>query len=338
MKLLIVTQVMDTEHPILGFFHRWVEEFAKHCEQVHVICLQEGRHNLPENVTVYSLGKESGVSRVKYLVRFYRLIFSLRNEYDQVFVHMNQIYVILGGWLWHMWRKKVGLWYMHGSVPFTLKIAEKIVDVIFTGSPESFRLPSEKLIITGHGIDTMHFKPLPEIEKDLDLITVGRITPSKNLETLIELFAEVRKEKNATLTIVGGAVSEQERSHENLLKDKVKELKLEDSVTFLGRVNQTDLPEVLNRSKLFVTVAQNGSLDKAVLEAMACGIQVLSMASGTVSLGLGEWQVERREDFKGKVLGSQRENHLLSEGNIKKVFEHHSLSSLIPRVLGYLVK
>ncbi|MCD5381655.1 MAG: hypothetical protein LR008_03730, partial [Candidatus Pacebacteria bacterium] len=106
MKLLIITQVLDTEHPILGFFHRWVEEFAKHCEQVHVICLQEGRHDLPDNVTVHSLGKESHqtggatlkrtegtgkvvprvlsrlITKLTYILRFYKLIWQLRHEYD----------------------------------------------------------------------------------------------------------------------------------------------------------------------------------------------------------------------------------------------------------------
>jgi len=58
MKLLVVTQVVDTEDPVLGFFVRWVEELAKHVESVEVICLREGKHMLPVNVHVHSLGKE----------------------------------------------------------------------------------------------------------------------------------------------------------------------------------------------------------------------------------------------------------------------------------------
>ena len=96
MKLLIITQVIDKNHPVLGFFHRWVEEFAVHCEHVHVICLQKGVFDLPVNVTVHSLGKEDGVSRATYLLRFYKNIWQLRHEYDSVFVHMNQLYVLLG--------------------------------------------------------------------------------------------------------------------------------------------------------------------------------------------------------------------------------------------------
>ena len=57
MRLLILTQKVDINDDILGFFHRWIEEFAKRCEKVIVICLQEGRHDLPSNVKVLSLGK-----------------------------------------------------------------------------------------------------------------------------------------------------------------------------------------------------------------------------------------------------------------------------------------
>ena len=68
---LIITQIIDKDDPILGFFHRWVEEFAKHIDHIDVICLKKGEHTLPSNVSVYSLGKEGGESRIKYTFRVY---------------------------------------------------------------------------------------------------------------------------------------------------------------------------------------------------------------------------------------------------------------------------
>lgn len=115
MKLLICTQKVDRNDSILGFFHRWIEEFAKHAEKITVICLYEGEHALPENVSVYSLGKEEGKGRLTYLLRFYQIIWSKRAEYDTIFAHMNPEYIVLGGLLWRALRKKIGLWYAHGS-------------------------------------------------------------------------------------------------------------------------------------------------------------------------------------------------------------------------------
>ena len=163
MKLLICTQKVDKNDSVLGFFHRWIEEFAKHCEMVTVICLEKGEYSLPNNVKVLSLGKEHGVSRLKYLFCFYTYIWKYRKEYDKVFVHMNPEYVVLGGLFWRLLKKKIALWYMHKSVNLKLRIAERLVHNIFTGTKESFRLKTNKLHITGHGIDTAAFSFSPKV-------------------------------------------------------------------------------------------------------------------------------------------------------------------------------
>ena len=103
MRLLIITQKVNKNDPILGFFHRWIEEFAKRFEKLTVICLEKGEYSLPENVRVLSLGKEEGRSKAEYLSRFYRYIWEERNNYDAVFVHMNQEYVLLGWKFWKLW-------------------------------------------------------------------------------------------------------------------------------------------------------------------------------------------------------------------------------------------
>ena len=83
MRLLIVTQTVDSGDPILGFFHRWIEEFAKHTERIEVICLREGFHALPANVRVHSLGKERGAAgRATYALHFLSLVWRLRHDYD----------------------------------------------------------------------------------------------------------------------------------------------------------------------------------------------------------------------------------------------------------------
>src|SRR4030042_726009 len=171
MKLLILTQKVDINDDVLGFFHGWIEEFAKHCEKVTVICLYRGQYDLPENVRVLSLGKESIrtaqnsserahpnffnkiYSRIFYLLRFYKYIWRERKNYDVVFVHMNQVYVILGGLFWKFQGKKIGLWYTHKQVNLSLHLAEKIADYIFTASEKSFRIRSRKKMFLGHDRD-----------------------------------------------------------------------------------------------------------------------------------------------------------------------------------------
>jgi glycosyltransferase involved in cell wall biosynthesis len=323
MKLLICTQAMDKNHPILGFFHRWVEEFAKHCEVVHVICLIEGEHSLPSNVYVHSLGKEHGKNRLRELWRFYRFTWKLRHSYDCVFVHMNQIYVILGAPLWWLRRKKVGLWYMHGTVSISLWWAEKMAYVIFTGSKKSFRLVSKKLVVTGHGIDTDCFRP-NDVLKDIDVVTVGRITPSKNIELQLDVLAEVRKKTPVTLTIVGHATTKTEVMYQRTLEAKADVLGIAGSVVWYGSEPNAGLPSLLNRSHVFLHTATNGSLDKAVLEALACGVPVVSSADSTQSITLIA------------VTSSLLPRQAAAIDKYNYVRKNHSILSLVPTLLNYL--
>ncbi|PIT89213.1 MAG: hypothetical protein COU27_01510, partial [Candidatus Levybacteria bacterium CG10_big_fil_rev_8_21_14_0_10_36_7] len=185
-KLLICTQKIDKNDPILGFFHRWVEEFAKHCEQITVICLEKGIHDLPQNVRVFSLGKEDFqlstfnfqlFQKVKYMLTFWKLIWRERKNYNSVFVHMNQVYIILGGLFWMVTEKKISLWYAHGSISFSLRIATILTHNVFTSTKSGFRIRTKKTKIVGQGIDTDLFS-LKNTTNNVkfEIISIGRIS------------------------------------------------------------------------------------------------------------------------------------------------------------------
>jgi hypothetical protein len=70
MKLLIITQKIDKNDPVLGFFHNWVKKFSENYESVNVICLYKGEYDLPKNVRVFSLGKEKEESKIKFILNF----------------------------------------------------------------------------------------------------------------------------------------------------------------------------------------------------------------------------------------------------------------------------
>ncbi|TSC63626.1 MAG: group 1 glycosyl transferase, partial [Microgenomates group bacterium Gr01-1014_93] len=205
--------------------------------------------------------------------------------------HMNPIWMVLGGMFWRLMNKKIFFWYTSGGVTTKLKLAEKFSDVIFTASKESFRLPSKKVIVTGHGIDTELFRLDPlrlNLKKDqrfnLWILSVGRISPVKNYETLVGA-AKILKDRGIDfqVTMVGEAPLEQDKKYEESLKFKVKSLKLEDNFNFVGKVNHKDLPQYYQSHDVFVHLSKTGSLDKTILEAMACGMKVLSSSDSARS-------------------------------------------------------
>jgi glycosyltransferase involved in cell wall biosynthesis len=349
MKLLIVTQKVDLRDPILGFFHEWLLEFAKHYEQIHVIALQVGSYDLPHHVHVHSLGKEKYPSRILYLKKLYRLMFHLRHEYDQVFVHMNPIYVVLGGVFWKWWHKKIALWYTHKQVDLKLRLATFLANVVFTASPQSFRLPSNKVLVVGHGIPVHQFDHVPLVRSKNEvptLITIGRISKTKHLFPLLEAVDRLVATKQPVhLTIVGDAVTAADSEYLEKLETFVTTRSLGPSVHFEGGVLPVAIPQYLFGADLFVHLSTTGSLDKAVLEAFAAGTIVISSSEGIWPL-FGPYAELLRvapdvlsvSNKIREVLDLDEEKKAAIRDYFRRVVQdEHSLSGLIERIAANLV-
>jgi glycosyltransferase involved in cell wall biosynthesis len=277
MKLLIITQKMDKNDSVLGFMHGWVLEFARKVDLLTVICLEKGEVDLPQNVTVLSLGKEQGASKIKYLFNFVRYIVSKRNEYDAVWVHMNQVYVVLGGLFWRIFGKTIGLWYAHGYVPFSLRFAEKMTHIVFTSTESGFRLHSEKTRVIGQGINTREFFPATSLPLEFKAITVGRISPIKDYETLIEAVAILKRRGVVVdVDVVGGPGLSEQKLYLQKLKEYAVEKGVGGKIHFIGAVSNAKILPYLHEASVFVNTSHTGSLDKAGLEAMATGLPVLT--------------------------------------------------------------
>lgn len=281
MKLLIVTQKVDKNDSVLGFFHRWLEEFAKDCRGIIVVCLEKGEYNLPDNVRVVSLGKETGhQSRLIYAIRFLRYVWKFRRDHDAVFVHMNPEYVVLGGLFWRLRHKRIALWYTHKSVNLKLRLAARLAHLIFTASSKSFRLSSPKMRIIGHGIDTDTFIPAADKVKNevFTIINVGRITPGKNQLILVASIGHLLLDKNlpVKLLLIGAPGKPEDKEYYDSVKKKIGSDNLNGVVTMVGPAPHEQLAAYYQNADLVINLSSTGSLDKDVLEAAACNTDVLT--------------------------------------------------------------
>ncbi|MEK7063178.1 MAG: glycosyltransferase family 4 protein [Patescibacteria group bacterium] len=266
MRLLIVCQAVDSAHPNLGFFVRWIAEFAKHADVV-VIANEVGEHALPANVTVHSLGKERGVGRIGRYATFFSLITSL--QYDEVFCHMNPEFVIAGSAWWLPMQKRVILWYVHGKVSLRLRFALAFVHRAATVNAESLRIRSPKVVYLGHGIDTEYYKPGYRLRHDEhSVLTVGRIAPSKRLELVIEA---VRTATSLGVPIRASIIGGAGVSADSEYAERVRREAEAANIRYLGPQSTDFVRDAVSAADLFLNVSTTNSVDKAVLEAMAGG-------------------------------------------------------------------
>lgn len=336
MKLLILTQKIDLNDGVLGFMHGWVEEFAKHYERVIVICLQKGEYDLPENVKILSLGKEKKQSKINYVVNFYKYIWQERKNYDIVFAHMNSEYVVLAGLLWKIWRKKIALWYTHKRVDFKLRLAEKLSDIIFTASNKSFRLKSKKVKVMGHGIDIERFVPALEPVKEKIILSVDRISPTKNQLEIIKLFSAAKEKfADSRLYLVGAPALATDENYFNELKQYVKNNNLTEQVKFYGAIANKDMPNFYRQAKVFINLSSTGSLDKTILEAMACNLPVVTTNEALKNILPVKNYCQNLNIAEQRVIEFLQQDKAVNYRDI--VVSGHSLKSLIVNIIKKLV-
>lgn len=348
-RLLVVTQKVDKDDPVLGFFHAWLLEFAKQVEHITVIGLSVGTHALPKNVRVVSLGKERGKGRIARTVTFVRFIVALRNEYDSVFVHMNPIYIAIGGLIWRGMGKKIALWYTHRNVDLKLRLAVMFSNIVFTASPHGCRVKSKKVNIIGHGIDTELFSKVSRQtsvgEGELIRIAhIGRLTPIKNCHTIIEavsLFKE-RGVRPATLLFVGDVATESDRTYKDALIALVKEHSLDKEVRFVGNVSPAQLPTLLSTVDLTINATPTGGIDKVVLESMAAGVPVLTSNRAFLNM-FGKdapeliFKEQDQKDLAQKIEDLFSRGDLLAlNDRLKTVAQTMNISSLVGKIVTSL--
>lgn len=338
MRLLIVTQVVDTEDPVLGFFHAWIETFARHAEEVHVVCLKEGKHTLPENVHVHSLGKEHGTaSATTYAFRFLTKAWKLRKEYDCVFVHMNPEYLMLAGPLWRMQKKRTVLWYVHKQVSLRLRLGVLFADTVLTASNESLRLSTKKRVIIGHGIPVEDI-PLSTPGAFPRLISVGRIAPVKNQLLILEAFAQMLTHlPDARLTIIGGPATKADEEYMRAVRTRAERSDLVGAVDLVGPRTHQDVLTAYRAADIFVHTSGTGSVDKVVLEALAAGIRVVTTSEAFAD---GSLPVRYVKDATPETL-AQALIACLTEpwdpsAARRTIQERFGLSTLIARISTYL--
>ncbi len=271
MKLLLITQKIDRNDSVLGFMHGWIAALAPRFSRIAVICLEEGNHALPANVAVYSLGKELGRSRYEYLYRFFLYLWRLRRDYDSVFVHMNPEYVVLAGLWWRATGKRVVLWYNHIHGGVFARVAGVLAHRICFVSPFSFFGSRKNATQMPAGIDTDLFT-LDAIAPPRTVLSLGRISPVKNLEVLIDaarllvdrgVWFQLSFYGNPTLT---------DRAYAECLRERARLLIDRGAVHFHPGVPHGATSALYHAAQIFVNCTNSGSMDKTTLEAMACGV------------------------------------------------------------------
>lgn len=188
-------------------------------------------------------------------------------------------------------------------------------------------------------VDTNLFKPAEngEFRKKIApngekvLVHTSNFRTVKRVPDTIRIFEQVHKEIPSRLILVGDGPDRSE------CERLCRQLDLCDSVKFLGK--QEALVEILTSSDLFLIPSQSESFGLAALEAMACGLPVVSSSVG----GLPELvrhnetgfiaeigDVDRMAKYALDLLTNERKYELFAANARKRAVENFDKSKVIP--------
>ncbi len=186
-----------------------------------------------------------------------------------------------------------------------LRLYEKVakyVDAVITVSETTkndvvnmLNINPEKVHVIHLGVEERYF---PQEKKMVDVVLkkyglqddylfyVGGISGLKNTERLVEAFARSRANKGLNLVFTGALSYQAEKTLEAIRKNH-----LENRVIMLGYITDNDLPAVYSGAKGLVFPTLYEGFGLPILEAMACGVPVLTGNAGAAPEISGKWAI-----------------------------------------------
>ena len=162
---------------------------------------------------------------------------------------------------------------------------------------------------------------IDKIWPDEYICTVGRPSYQKNIEMMVKILYEVKKTKKIHLVIMGvGPVSENLQSVENL----IKELDMSNDITLLNWTERTDVFNIINKSKFYISTALYEGLPYSIIESLALSKPcIVSDCDGNRDLindGVNGFVIKNNDIdlFKEKIL------HLFEDDFLLKTFSRNA--------------
>ncbi|MEA3357197.1 MAG: glycosyltransferase family 4 protein, partial [Patescibacteria group bacterium] len=168
-----------------------------------------------------------------------------------------------------MWLQKI---YIPTVAKWTFKSADTII--CYTEEEKTMLkqlgIDSDKIVVIHNGTDTNMFVPGGKEKNHTHILWIGRFTPGKGVEYLIDAFNTLIKDcPDVKLNMIGKGPLKEE------IEQKIQDLDLCGSINIKEFVPNSDLPETYQSSDVFVLPSLDEGVPRTILEAMACGVPVV---------------------------------------------------------------
>lgn len=137
---------------------------------------------------------------------------------------------------------------------------------------------SEEFRVIPNLIDTNFFRPSKTKVRPSStkyFINIGNLNKGKNQSMLIEAFSQGFKDTLNYKLIIVGSGPERER-----LDSKISNLQMQNQIKLYGKANREQVRNLLQKSDYFVLSSKFETFGVVLIEAMACGLPIVSTKCG----------------------------------------------------------
>ena len=353
MKLLMISGDRNLAQGRKGAFYNTLEEFRKYWNRIDIICPKIPNLNFQiSNKSQISISKSRFFDNVFIHPSPWPLIFQplwilkkgreiyREQKFDLMTVHeYPPFYNGIGArLLWNKIRASYVLEIMHiPGHPRASSFKERFYKILMKvfikfdsekalairvinkkEVPDFLKkngIPEEKIVyIPAFYIDLEVFRSLG-LEKNYDLIFVGRLEKNKGPDLLIDAASKLKTQiLNFRMIIVGNGPLEHN------LKFKIENLKLQNNILLYGWAKDSkEVARLLNESKILVMPSYNEGGPRVVLEAMACGVPVITTKVGLMPDIIKDGENGLFIDWVPEDL-AERINYLINNAELQEKF------------------
>jgi glycosyltransferase involved in cell wall biosynthesis len=287
-----------------GAFYNTLEEFHKYWDRIDIICPKpKGQisnvKNIFGNVFVHS-SRWPLIFQPFWILKKGQHVFK-EQKFELMLVHeYPPFYNGIGArWLWNKIKVPYVLEILHiPGYPKAANLKEKVYKIVTklfikcdSKKAKAVRIINRKQVaefllkagiqekklsyIPAFYIDFQIFKPIAA-DKKFDLVFAARLEKNKGITLLLEAIRSIKLQNpNIKLLIIGSGPEK-----ENLLQF-IKKEKLESNVQFSGWLETAnDVALAYNSGRIFVNPSFNEGGPRVMLEAMACGLPIITTKVG----------------------------------------------------------
>lgn len=233
------------------------------------------------------------------IILFYlQIIFKMmiRKElFDIIHIHGDWSSILFVKLLKKLTKSKVIVFSLHGQLSssfthqiFLPKLVQNIDLIFSTGYDTAYELEKlsyKRIIVQPSGINEIFFN---DFEKEFEnhkftIITVANLFPKKNIEFVLEIAKELKECK----FIVIGDGTQRDKLENIIQKESLSNVEL------VGFKKTEDINDYYQKSDCYLLTSFAEGTPTSALEAMACGLPILSSNAG----GLGNIVKEKENGF-----------------------------------------